>query len=377
MKFIAIFLVLSIVLVVGTTTFAESVFVTSFNGEQGHAWLFGSSGQTANECWLAVPLHVISADDGIPKSFVFTDKFGSSGQSGEPLSVGAIPGAVDSAGGVTDLAFAHVEVGRSKGDCMSRLGLPKYSYDSLMRTVPTVIISSMLPTSYGIFEAQITRVGTKTGGGLVEIQPASEKNAKLYVRQGISGSVAEIMRGEETQPFAMVLKADPDKGTLRALRFDLINSAFHQVEAHFANLRRAKRANTVGVPYNIVEFKGISVDPTIGPTSLYDPQKCWTIAPQGGQKSVSITIELSDPHDRIAGITLLQGLNCGNPPQQFFVDQRVSETADWNRAATCSTLSGKIKNDSSACMIDLRGPRQLRISFIDRRPINILNLILR
>lgn len=351
---------------------AERVFVKSYSGEQGHAWLFGARGESGVECWLAVPLHVISGNDLEAFPFIFTDKSGRSGQSATPIPISTVKEALEAAEGISDLAFALVDSGRNKGECLSRLGLPKYSYDSLIRSSPELIIFSMLPTSYGIFMAVVNRAGTKSDGGLVDIRPISQGDVDKYIKQGISGSVAEIQRGEETLPFAMVLKADPVGGTLRALRFDLIRAAFVKVKEAYMNPIQYEVSQANGIQYKIVEFKGTPLSSSIGPNSLFKSGECLHIAPSGGSENITIIIELVNPQDKILGLIISQSDNCGNPPLKYFIEQRIPKVSDWVTAASCTTTSDNEK--SSTCRMDLRGPRQLRITFNTTKPIALSQL---
>lgn len=343
-----------------TVAHAERVLVQAANEEKGQAWLFSSLGNSPGECWLAVPRHVVDGVDGKPTAFTFTDMSGLSGESAIPLFIKNVPGALEATGNVEDLAFARVAVGRKKGECLSHLGLPSYSYDAIMRTSPKLILFSLLPTSFGVFEAKIVRAGTETRGGLVNIQPINRAHVEKYTKKGISGSVAEVMRGEETYPFGMVTEVNPSQGTMRAIRFDLIREAFNKVEEFDVSHLRHNREQTTGIPFQIVAFDALSLNPSTGPTSLHDKEKCWNIMPRGGQQSITITIELSDPKDRVSRIILTQKKGCGDAPLKFYIDQRVPGLTSWSRVGSCETTTQDRNN--STCRLDLSGPRQLRIS---------------
>jgi hypothetical protein len=128
------------------------------------------------------------------------------------------------------------------------------------------------------------------------------------------------------------------------------------------------------VPYRIVEFDGLSLDPSTGPSSLNDPGTCWRVAPRGGQAQASIIVELSDPTDRISAVAVVQAAGCGDPSVEYTIDQRVPDRTDWIRAARCSP----VENASwSTCYLDLGGPRQLRISIPGPRPAGLSAVMLR
>lgn len=353
---------------------AERVLVHSGDGEEGHAWLFGSRGPGAGECWLAVPLHVISKAGRVPKPFTFTDRSGRSGESSQPIGVESVPAALEAAAGIRDLAFARAVSGRKKGECLSRLGLPPYAYDAALRRSPELTVFNLLPTSFGIFKVVVSRAGVSSGGGKLELKPLRREDADNYLKQGLSGAVAEISRTEGTLPFAMVLQADARAGTAWAIRFDLIRSAFAEIEAFDRQSRRQDQIETEGVPYRIVEFDGLSLEPSTGPSSLNDPGTCWRVAPRGGRAQASIIIELSDPTDRISAVAVVQIAGCGDPSVEYTIDQRVPNRTDWIRAARCSTVEDASR---STCYLDLGGPRQLRISIPGPRPAGLSAVTLR
>lgn len=356
---------------------AERVFIKAYDGGQGHGWMFGATGQTANQCWIAVPYHVIESSDGILHPFTFTDMFRVSGESGKPIHVVSVPGAVEAAGGNRDLAFARVEVGRRTGECMSRLGLPHYAYNSMIRKSPKYVLFSMRPGSFGVIDADLVRVGTQLGGSVFDIQPDPTKSIEEYVRAGISGSTVEAQKGAEMVPFGMVLKANPKKGSLRALRFDRVKASFGIVEAHYASREREEKASSEGISFKIVSYKGITLTSAIGPSSLVNKDNWWEIVPDGGKRAVHVTIEMVDSNQKLSNITLIAKRKADEGQLEYFVDQRISGISrDWTRKATCiAEAVGEIEN-AKICHIDLRGPRQLRLTIPTRGPILLNSLTL-
>ena len=351
-------------------TFAEQVFVKSGTGQQGHAWLFGSAGKKPGECWLAVPTHVIvRVRDGIPTSFSFKDRSSVWGESELPIIVNDVPDAQSILGWKIDLAFARVKVGRKRGECLSRLGLPEYVYRNMLKSSPQLTILSLLPTSFGIFNATISRARIdNAGGALIEVRSKHQKDGDTYFKQGLSGAVAEVTRGRDTYPFGMILQVPPGKGVARALRFDVIQKAFDLVD-RVRHEELDEQDEKIDVGFAILAFDANPLQEGLGPSSLKDPNSCWRIGRQGEHRSMSVTLEVNEFKKKIRGIAVVQKKGCGESPIRFFVDQRVSSSTSWSRAVTCKTV--KSIESNSNCYLDLRGPRQLRISFYDQSEIGI------
>ena len=350
---------------------AERVFVRAASGQEGHAWLFGAEGQLANACWLAVPKHVIAdpfSDQLLP--FTFEDRTGTAGESGVPIAVGDVPGALEAAGGIDDLAFAPVVSGRATGECLSRLGLPKFAYESIIKTAPEVTVFSLVATSYGVFQTVVSKARSDAvGGGLMELRALDRGDAAYYFKQGLSGAVGEVQREQGMQPFAMILQVDPEKLVARAARFDLIRAAFEVVERDVAARNRTERAISEGVPYRVVSFEGLPVTAGVGPSSLLDPKTCWKVAAEGGSPSVAVTIELADANDSLKGLTLVQAAGCDQPPAHLTIQQRVDKSRAWSVATECQTVAAE--GAEPACRLDLSGPRQLRIVATAGKPLGL------
>jgi len=349
---------------------AEPVLVQSQSGAKGHAWLFGARGAGLGECWLVVPRHVIVVGQTEnPLPFTFTDQSGRSGQSGVPVVVSNIKGGLSATGGQKDLAFARVSIGRQKGDCRSRLGLPGLTYQTVLRKASVLTLKNLLPTSFGIFQARVVRAKIDAAaGGMISFQPLKPTDTNAYLKQGLSGSVAEIEYRGELYPFAMVLQVKREQQLGLALRFDLIRKAFSLLERHGA--KTVKTPGKIQKPdFTILSFNARSVQSDNGPASLLDRESCWTITPRVGQQNMSITIQAGKLRNGVKGVSLVQPEKCGTGTANLWIDQRVDSNAQWSRAKNCTT----VKSDSNqpGCRLDFWGERQLRITINADTPVSL------
>jgi hypothetical protein len=304
------------------------------------------------------------------KPFVFETVAGISGESADPIGVADVPGALEAARGIDDLAFAKVVAGPGPESCLSRLGLPGYAYDSVLRTAPEVAIFSLLPKSFGLFRAAVSRARSDAaGGGLVRLRALNRGDAETYFRQGLSGSVAEVAQPLGMQPFAMIIQVDEEPLAALAVRFDLIRNAFEIVEGADLRRVRAERAAAEGMPYRIDGFEGINRSDGIGPMSLKNPDLCWQVIPRGGAPAMRVQISVEDADDAIKGVSVIQAEGCGVAPLPVAVEQRSGPESSWSLAAECDTVAAL--GDVPGCLLDLRGPRQLRIAIWGRGMIGV------
>lgn len=366
-------LMLGLVMVAGGAR-AERVFVHTASEQEGHAWLFGAQGQLAGECWLAVPKHVIEDPfSHEPQQFTFEDRTGTAGEAGVPILVGDVPDGLEAAGNIDDLAFAPVLSGRAPGECLSRLGLPGFVYDGIIRRAPELTIFSLLATSYGVFQAVVAKARSDAfGGGVMDLRALDREDASYYFKQGLSGAVGAVERDDGMQPFAMILRVDPKTQVALAVRFDLVRAAFEVVEKQVAAEKRAARATGDGVPYRIVSFEGLPIGTGSGPSLLRDGESCWRVAASGGSSNVAITVELADSNDMLSGLTLVHGAGCGDGPVALTIQQRVDRRRSWSVATECQTVAKE--SAEPACRLDLSGPRQLRIVVAARKPVGFTRL---
>lgn len=340
----------------------ERVFVRAASGQEGHAWLFGSQRQDAQSCWLAFPRHV-AADpfNGQLSPFTFETVNGSGGQSGTPIPVSTYPEALAAMGDIADMAFAPVVAGPRPGACLSRLGPPPFAYPTMMTSASKLIVLSLLPNSYGIFEVAIARARADTaGGGALMLRPVNADDAQSYLVKGLSGAVAELERPEGMVPAAMVVEVTGEPLMARAVRFDLIRAAFEIIEARELEDERQTRANFTGVPFEILNVEAVTLAAGAGPVALTDGHGCWSAAPAGGQRAVRVTIALTDGEDATRGLSVVQDPDCGTAGARVIIEQRPNASSGWSVVRDCLTVSRA--GEAPACAFDLRAPRQIRIS---------------
>jgi len=356
-------LALALILCLTGLASAGSVYVTTANEEVGHAWLFGSRNGASKTCWLALPRHVVLAFDHqslIPLRF--KTNAGTWGESGPPIAVSDIPGALEAAGD-DDLAFAPVLVGPRPGECLDRLGLQPYAYDAALNRRDPLFIYSLLPSSFGNFGAGV-ETGMTGDGGLLRLGAADPSDAATYFKQGLSGAVATLARPSGVDPFAMILSVEA--GQALSLRFDRIRAAFELVEAAALAADREQRSVTTGLPYEIVAFDGLTRGD--GPSTAFaSSSACWRVAPEGGKRGVSLTIGPDD--GALRGLSVVQAPGCGEAPLDVIVDQRPRGASGWSLATRCSTIPAA--TGTGACHLDLRAARELRITVVTKGEIGI------
>lgn len=355
-------------------TRAEQVLVLSPSGQSGQGWLFGAHSQGKAACWIAAPDHVVSDSTGTPLPFSFLDRLNRQSEAATPIPVKKVAKALKATNNNPDLAFAPVVSGRTK-DCLSRLGPAAYSLDVLLSQRPIVSLLSLTKTSHVRFDAMVTQTGIRAQGTLFDLRPIEpDRHAKL-LGEGISGATAELLREEGPIPVAMILGKGAEAGTSRALRFDRIREAFVHVAAHHDRKMRKQRAATAGIPYNIRSVDLISLTKGITSSSLKVPGQCWRITPRGGRSDIQITIELSDPQDRIENLALIGKPDCGASRQAHAgIDVRRSDKDNWYRHISCPIAQSEAE---AACRIGLTGPGQLRLSISTKTPVWLSGLVLR
>lgn len=357
MKRLLVFLLVVALACAPGAALAERVFVRSAGGEGGHAWLFGSAWDGRVACWLAVPRHVTLDAAGSVAPFTYTDAQGRSFESGLPVAVADVPGALEAAGGVEDLAFVR-PLAETTG-CASRLGLPDFAYASLLQSVAEMQVWSMSPRSYGPFWVRLDRAQAGGEGGRLLLAAVDPVVGETYLIQGISGSVATAQRGGEVLPFAMITQVDGDTRLAHAIRFDRIRAAFELVEAAAKRRASDERIAADGVPYVIDGFSGMVREG--GPSALASDGACWRVLPEGGKRSVDILLHLGPGAERTAGLTLATGA-CGAAGLKVLVEQRAPGSSSWTPVRDCEAVTEL--GDAPTCRLDLRAPREFRLKVV-------------
>lgn len=357
MRRLLLFLLVVVLASVPSVALAERVFVRSASGDVGHAWLFGSDWDGKVACWLVVPRHVTLDASGSPAPFTYTDAEGRSAESGLPVAIADVPGALEAAGGVEDLAFAR-PASEATG-CTSRLGLPEYAYAGLLQSVAEMQVWSMSPRSYGPFWVRLDRAQAGAEGGRLLLAAVDPAAGETYLIQGISGSVATAQRGGDVLPFAMITEVDVDTGLARAIRFDRVRAAFDLVEAAAKRSASDARIAADGVPYLIDSFAGMVREG--GPSALATDSECWRVLPEGGKRSVDVLLHLGPAAERTTGLTLSAGA-CGAAGQRLIIEQRATGASAWTPIRDCETVAEL--GDAPACRLDLRAPREFRLRIV-------------
>jgi hypothetical protein len=97
--------------------------------------------------------------------------------------------------------------------------------------------------------------------------------------------------------------------------------------------------------------------------------------PPQGKNTVTVVIEMENPNDRVSSLVVHQSPECSKSPYEFFVDQRVPQvSSDWVRVRSCS--SSESMDLHTTCAMDLKGPRQIRLTFIAKPSVGISFLII-
>jgi hypothetical protein len=288
--------------------------------------------------------------------------------------VAEVSAALAATGGNVDLVFARVLSGRERGQCLSRLGLPAFAYETLLRQAGELTVFSLLATSFGIVKVEVERGATDaSGGGLLQLRARNPADAAAYFKRGISGSTAEAQgQGGALVPFAMILRVDPEAATARALRFDRIRAAFEQVVAAQAGVAAGEGDDRPDIA--IHSFEGEPADPGVGPSALMD-RSCWRVQPRAGEAQVRIVFEATERDRPIKGLALVHAHECGDAADSFAIDQRPDQSAEWAYQRRCPMVLAA--EAATACPLDLRGPRQFRLTIPATGPIGIAGLNLR
>ncbi len=363
---------LAALLLHSASVFAERVSINSAHGQKGQGWLFGARGpEGVTDCWVLLPSHVAQPKgSGKAAAFQFTDSAGVTGHTSVPIVIADIPGAIDLTDGEDDLAFAKVEVGRAPGRCLSRLGLPAYSYDVVLRSLPELNFQKFQGASFDLFSMTVNRVWIDDrGGSVMSLKASDPESIGSQLMQGISGAIGEVIYRGQWYPFAMVTQlAEP--GVANAIRFDAIKAVFNMIDI---TSTETDRVGDTG--YELLSYRIRPQSNAAGPESLADPRVCWSASAADGDESVELVIRASDFLTGVRRLSIFHAAGCSDAPVRFSVDQRVPGSAQWVRERDCETVTGI--NSPSQCFMDLRMPRELRITFPTNKAISLSGIKLR
>lgn len=348
---------------------AERVWIETAEGERGHGWLFGSGGGTPGECWIATALHVVEDPyTRSPTPFVFVDQHGVSGESETPIAVpDAIAGPGDSSG-LRDLAFARVAFGRERGKCLSRLGVNRLAYETALRSSPELTVYDLLPTSFGTFTARVGGGGLGDADGRLILAPI-DPDARVHLKRGLSGAVAEATIAGVPEPFAMVQDVDPGQDRMLTLRFDRVRHAFEQMtEAMSGRPEVPKRV----MPYDLVSLEGTTIEGS--PTSLSGedgPMSCWRSTASADVPSIRLVISIPAGDTALQWLHLVQSAACNADGAAVTLDAGVDDEAAWSKLSDC-----RLDDAGYRCRANLKGPRFLRINVFSRGEVGFSGLAL-
>jgi hypothetical protein len=73
-------------------------------------------------------------------------------------------------------------------------------------------------------------------------------------------------------------------------------------------------------------------------------------------------------------LSVVQADGCGNAGGRVVIEQRPDASIGWSTAADCSTVA--TSGEAPACRLDLRAPRDIRISILADGPIGLTQLSL-
>lgn len=329
---------------------AEAVFVSAAFEEVGNGWLFGS--RSDGSCWIALPWHVVGTMDAMTaNAFSFRDQSGQSGETAAPIRVSVVPGALQAAGMVDDLAFARVVAGRAPGDCSSRLGLPAQSYVDALARSPALNVTFVQEGATVSFAVERYRSTTdEAQGSRFLVRPLTSADSAFF-RGGLSGSTVLLDWESNPLPAAMVLEVRSDESSASVLRFDRIRAAFELIEA----AQNTDPSEAPEQPGQIrFEIFRLLAAPSTGSALLSDiaPGGCWKVTPPQGQRVIEVVLRITESV-LVSGIRLRADPACG---------PATALTIEMNRGSGWTTLNTRCPVGASAtvCRVGAKGPLDLR-----------------
>ena len=341
---------LAVVLTLMTTTArGETVFVSAAYREVGNGWLFGS--RSDGSCWIVLPWHVVS-DKDTGTRFAFRDQSGRNGESDVPIHVSSVPGALEAAGGVDDLAFARVTAGRTSGDCTSRLGLPAQAYVDALNKSADLGVTYMQEASIVTFGVERYRSLTDDARGSLFLVRPLQPDDRAFLQGGLSGATVLLDWEGNALPAAMILEVPKGEEHARVVRFDRIRAAFEVIEA---SLQKAAPTEPEAVSDSIsFQISRLLATATPGSAMLSSipPGGCWQAAAPAGQRSVEFVLQIKAAV-RVSEIRLRADPSCG---------PATSLTIEVNKGAGWTTLNSRcpVNEESSLCRVGATGPLELR-----------------
>lgn len=330
---------------------AEVVFVNAAFEEVGNGWLFGS--RSDGSCWIALPWHVVGTMDATTApAFTFRDQSGRSGETAQPIRVSTVPGALQAAGMVNDLAFARVVAGRTAIDCTSRLGLPGQSYVDALARSPALNVTFVQEGATVTFAVDRFRSTIDEGqGGRFLVRPLRPADRDFF-RGGLSGST--VLFDWEGNPFpaAMILEVRQEEGVASALRFDLIRAAFELIEV--TQTTKPSMADEIPghIPFDIVR---LLAEPIQGSALLSEipPGGCWQVTSPPGQRVVEVMLQV-EQSVQVQAIRVRADPACG-PINALNIE--INRGNGWTTKNTLCMIGAT----ASVCHIGEKGPMQLRV----------------
>ncbi|NUB46601.1 hypothetical protein GEU84_019595 [Fertoebacter nigrum] len=336
--------------VCGGAARAEVVFVNAAFEEVGNGWLFGSRNDSS--CWIALPWHVVGTmDTTTAPAFAFRDQSGRSGETAQPIRVSAVPGALQAAGMVDDLAFARVVAGRAEGDCNSRLGLPGQSYvDALARSRALNVIHVQEGATVTFAVDRFRSTTDEAQGSRFLVRPLNPAD-RTFFRGGLSGSIVFLDWEGNPLPAAMILEVRKDEGDASVLRFDLVRAAFELIEAA-QNSRSPEPLDQPGqIRFEILHLLAVPLEAS-ALLSEIAPGGCWQVTPPPGKRVVEVVLQIKD-NVQVSAIRLRADPACG---------PATALTIEMNRGDGWTTLNNRCMVGASAsiCRVGAKGPLKLR-----------------
>lgn len=338
---------------------AEVVHLDQIGQDDGieQGWLFGS--RRDGRCWIVMPRHV--AENSMTRALAplsFVDERGRAGETGQPIDVASVAGAQAAAGGEVDLAFAPVAIGRSDGDCPSRLGLPAEAYPQLLRSNPELSAMLNQRTSLQWLDLRLDRSTADAAGGVYLLLEATDPGIAALLMKGISGSVAQAVKVDGRPPVAMALNMP--YGKVKALRFDRIRVAFDIVEGGMVS---GPAAPAGVVPFTV---SGVEAVPAQGAllSNLLAGTGCWNAEPTDAGV-VDFILDLS-AGARAEWVWLVIAPGCGMPGATTIIQRRTAAGRGWQTFHDCKV--------GSRCRVGLSGPQQVRLRIFSKVPVSLAGL---
>ncbi|MDZ4066644.1 MAG: hypothetical protein U1E06_07285 [Tabrizicola sp.] len=363
-------LLMAVVLCLTTTTArGETVFVSAAYREVGNGWLFGS--RSDGSCWIVLPWHVVSdKTTGTGTPFAFRDQSGRNGESDVPIHVSSVPGALEAAGDVEDLAFARVTAGRTSGDCTSRLGLPAEAYVDALNKSADLGVTYMQEASIVTFGVERYRSLTDDARGSLFLVRPLKLDDRAFLQGGLSGATVLLDWESNALPAAMVLEVPKGEEHARVVRFDRIRAAFEVIETSRQKVAQTEpEAVSDGISFEISSLLATAT-PESAMLSSIPPGGCWQAAAPAGQRLIEFVLQIK-AEVRVSELHLRADRSCG---------PATSLTIEVNKGMGWTTLNSgcPVNENPSLCRVGATGPLELRFrALVPQGVIGVSELSLR